>query len=309
MSISLSKTVIYSALVGNSLIAVTKFVAAFFTGSSAMMSEAIHSVVDTGNQLLLLYGLKRAAQPPTPDHQFGHGLQLYFYTFVVAVLVFGMGAVVSIWHGVDKIYNPQEIENIWVNYVVLLISICFESYVWWIAFSAFNLQRGSRRIIESIRGSKDPTIFTVLFEDTAAILGLFVALIGIFLSHSLSMPILDGIASILIGIILTITAGFLAYESQSLLTGESADKETRDGIMTIVSSTSGIGKINECMTMHFGPRDVLVALSLDFLDSLSSSEVEKTVSQIERVIKSSYPHVTRVFIEAQSFEAHTKASK
>src|SRR5215210_6180482 len=187
MAAHTSKTVIYAALAGNSAIALTKFIAAFFTGSAAMMSEAIHSVVDSGNQLLLLYGLKRAAQPATPDHPFGHGLQLYFYTFVVAVLIFGLGAVISIWHGVEKIYHPQPIEDAWINYSVLFASMVFEGAVWFVAFRAFNQERGKRRIIESIRGSKDPTVFTVLFEDTAALLGLLIALVGIFLSQVLNM--------------------------------------------------------------------------------------------------------------------------
>lgn len=309
MAAHTSKIVIYAALLGNSLIALIKFIAAFFTNSSAMMSEAIHSLVDTGNQLLLLYGLKRAAQPATIDHPFGHGLQLYFYTFVVAVLVFAMGAVLSIWHGIDKIYNPHVIQDAWINYIVLILGMIFEGIVWFIALKAFNKERGNRTIFECVRGSKDPTVFTVLFEDTAALLGLITAFLGIFFSQYLNMPILDGIASILIGLILTVTALFLAYESQSLLTGESADKETRDGIIAIVSGESGIERINESMTMHFGPYDVLLALSLDFRDGLTSTEVEQTVSIIERKIKTAYPHVTRVFIEAQSFEGHTRAAK
>jgi cation diffusion facilitator family transporter len=302
-----SKKVIYAALIGNSTIALTKFLAAFFTGSAAMMSEAIHSVVDTGNQILLLYGLKRAAQPATPAHPFGYGLQLYFYTFVVAILIFGLGAVIAIWQGIEKIMHPEVIENAWVNYVVLGMAIVFESIVWFIAFRAFNEQRGNRTILESIRGSKDPTVFTILFEDTAALLGLLIALLGIFLSQALHIPVLDGLASVIIGLILTVTAGFLAYESQSLLTGESADKETREGIIDIAIAEPGIDRINQSMTMHFGPNDVLVALSLDFKGNLTAVEVENTVSRIEQRIKHAYPHVTRVFVEAQSFEAHIRA--
>ena len=303
-----SKSVIYAALAGNAAIAVTKFIAAVFTGSAAMMSEAIHSVVDTGNQILLLFGLRRAAKPANAKHPFGHGLQLYFYTFVVAVLVFGLGATVSIWHGVEKIMHPQAIQDVWVNYLVLGIGIAFEGAVWLVAFRAFNAERGESGIIESIRNSKDPTIFTVLFEDTAALLGLFMALIGIALSQWLNMPMLDGVASVLIGMILTATALFLAYESQSLLTGESADKETRDGILRIALAEPGIDRINQSMTMHFGPHDVLVALSLDFRDSLSAADVEHTVTRMEQKIKAAYPHVTRIFIEAQSFEAHLRAA-
>lgn len=303
-----SKTVIYAALAGNAAISLTKFIAAGFTGSAAMMSEAIHSVVDTGNQLLLLFGLRQAAKPPTPSHPFGHGLQLYFYTFVVAVLIFGVGAVISIWHGVDKIMNPGVIEHAWVNYLVLSISIVFEAIVWWIALKVFNQERGNRPLFATIRSSKDPTTFTVLFEDTAALLGLITALIGVICSDIFGLPVLDGVASVVIGIILSLTAGFLAYESQSLLTGESADIVTRTGIYQIASGTLGVERLNQCLTMHFGPHEVLAALSIDFRNDLSAEEVENTVSRMEKTIKREYPHVTRVFIEAQSFEAHLRSS-
>lgn len=304
-----SKYVIYAALVGNFLIALTKFVAAFFTGSSAMLSEGIHSTVDTGNQILLLYGIKRASQPPTPEHPFGYGLQLYFYTFVVAILIFGLGAIVALWNGIAKINNPQPIENNWINYTVLIVSIIFEGIVWAIALRAFNKMRGNRRIIECIRGSKDPTLFTVLFEDSAALLGLLVALIGVFLCQVLDMPIIDGIASIIIGLILVFTSGFLAYESNSLLTGESADKETREGINKIVLAEPNVDRINESMTMHFGPDEVLVTLSVEFKDKLNSAELKNTVTEIEQKIKLAFPSVFRIFIEAQNYEAHFSIMK
>jgi len=302
-----SKTVIYAALAGNAAIALTKFFAATITGSSAMLSESIHSIVDCGNQFLLLYGLKRAALPPTPEHPFGHGLQLYFYTFVVAVMVFGVGAVISILQGIEKIAHPRTIDNVWVNYVVLGLSFLFEGGVWLVALKAFNKNRGRLGIIKAIQRSKDPTIFTVLFEDSAALMGLIMALVGIYLSQALNMPVLDGVASVLIGVILTLTAASLAYESQSLLTGESADPKTRDGIAAIANGEPGIERLNQNLTMHFGPNDVFVALSLDFKDSLNSAEVESTVSRIEQAIKKAYPQVTRVFIEAQSFEGHRRS--
>lgn len=304
-----SKSVIYAALAGNTAIAAVKFGAAAFTGSAAMLSEAIHSVVDTGNQLLLLFGLRRAAKPPTPEHPFGFGLQLYFWTFVVAVMIFGVGAVVSISEGVEKIAHPEPVSYAWVNYIVLGLGVLFEGAVWVVAFKAFKRERGQRSMIAAIRASKDPTTFTVLFEDTAALLGLAIALIGVALSQLLDLPVLDGVASVLIGAILAITAFFLAYESQSLLTGESADPETRAGIERIASAEPGVERVNQALTMHFGPNEVLVALSLDFRDSLSAREVENAVSHIERVIKEAFPHVRRVFVEAQSFAAHAQAMK
>ncbi len=298
-----SRTVIYAALLGNAAIAVTKFGAAGLTGSAAMLSEAIHSVVDTGNQLLLLFGLRRAAKPPSAKHPFGYGLQLYFYTFVVAVLIFGVGAVISIVRGIEKVRTPASVEDAWINYIVLGVSALFESAVWLVAFKSFNEEREGRSWLAAIRSSKDPTVFTVLFEDSAALLGLIVAFFGVLLSEELDLPILDGVASIVIGVILSVTALFLAARSQSLLTGEAASHDTRLGINRIARATPGVVGLNQAMTMHFGPNDVFVALSLDFEDALPASEVERIVTHIERAIKAAHSDVTRVFIEAQSFDA------
>lgn len=304
-----SKSVIYAALAGNTAIAVTKFAAAAFTGSAAMLSEAIHSVVDTGNQLLLLFGLQRAARPPDARHPFGYGLQLYFYTFVVAVLIFGLGAVVSILHGIEKMRHPVSVEHAWINYLVLSLGILFEGSVWMVAFRAFNAQRGGRSVFAEIHSSKDPTVFTVLFEDTAALAGLVVAIVGIFLSETLDMPVIDGAASLIIGLILAATAFFLASESQSLLTGESASHETRIGINRIARAEPGVVGLNQARTMHFGPNEIFVALSLDFEDSLAAGEVERIVTRIERKLKSAYPEIGQVFIEAQSFDADRRATE
>jgi cation diffusion facilitator family transporter len=268
MAGSNSKTVIYAALAGNTAIAATKFAAAAYTGSAAMLSEAIHSVVDTGNQVLLLFGLKRAARPPTPEHPFGHGLQLYFWTFVVAVMIFGVGAVISILHGIDKIQHPHPVADAWVNYVVLGLGIVFEGIVWLVALRAFNRERGSTKLLKAIRDSKDPT----------ALLGLVVALAGIAAGQMFDLPVLDGVASVLIGLILATTAFFLASESHSLLTGEAADPDTRQGIEQLAAAEAGVERINQALTMHFGPNEVLVALSLDFQDSLSAQEVAASLA-------------------------------
>ncbi len=304
-----SKGVIFAALIGNTLIAVTKFIAAAVTGSAAMLSEGVHSVVDTGNQLLLLFGLRVSAKPPSARHPFGYGLQLYFYTFVVAVLIFGGGAVVSIMRGLEELHDPTPIHDPWINYIVLGISLLFEGGVWMVAFNAFRREKAGRGWVEAVRSSKDPTVFTVLFEDSAALLGLLVALIGIFLSVRLDMPELDAIASLVIGVILATTALFLGAKSQSLLTGEAASHDTRLGINRIARATPGVIGLNQAMTMHFGPNDVFVALSLDFEDTLTASDVERTVTSIERRIKDRHPDVTRVFIEAQSFDADRRAGR
>ena len=305
MAASTSKNVIFAALAGNLAIATTKLAAALVTGSAAMMSEAIHSAVDTGNQVLLLIGLKRAARPATETHPFGHGLQLYFYTFVVAVLIFGVGAVISILHGIERIQNPEPIQNAWVNYTVLGLSALFEGASWTVAFKAFNKERGGRPFFGVIRSSKDPTVFTVLFEDTAALAGLVVALVGVVASHVFNLPLLDGAASVVIGLILAVTAGFLAFESQSLLTGEAADPETRQGIRAIAAAEPGVLGLNDARTMHFGPNEILVALSLDFRDDLTAGDVENTVARLEQKIRAAYPQAGRIYIEAQSLASHS----
>ncbi|SEP95210.1 cation diffusion facilitator family transporter [Faunimonas pinastri] len=301
-----SKLVIFAALTGNAAIAVTKFGAAAYTGSAAMLSEAVHSLVDTGNQGLLLFGMRRAKRPATENHPFGHGLELYFWAFVVAVLIFGLGAGVSILEGLEKIRSPHPVEAPWVNYLVLGFAILFEGSVWFIALRAFRSAKGKRGWIQAVRLSKDPTIFTVLFEDTAALAGLFVALAGLILSQWLDMPALDGMASVVIGLILAGTAVFLAYECQSLLTGESVAPETKAALREVALRQHGVERINEFLTMHFGPDDVLVAMSLDFRDRLTAGEVEAAVTSIERQIKALRPEVTRVFVEAQSFDAHRR---
>lgn len=306
MAVHSSKLVIYAALAGNTAIALAKFAAAFVTGSAAMMSEAIHSLVDTGNQVLLLHGLRRSARPATPEHPFGHGLELYFWTFVVAILIFGFGAGLSILEGIEKIEAPHPVEHAAINYAVLGASILFEGIVWVIAFREFRHTTGGRPVLQSIHRSKDPALFTVLFEDTAALLGLVVALLGLGLGQALDLPVLDGVASVMIGGILAVSAGFLAYECQSLLTGEGVTSDVRRNIQAIATSEDGVVRLNELLTLHFGPQDVLVTLSLDFENSRSAGQVERTVSSIERRIKQAHPEVTRVFVEAQSFNEHRR---
>ena len=299
---------ILAALAGNVAIAISKYVAAVITGSSAMLSEAIHSTVDTGNELLLLYGLKRAARPADREHPFGYGLQLYFWTFVVAVMIFGLGAVVAFIEGAHKLADPHPVERAYVNYIVLGLSTLFEIGSWMVAFREFRKDQGNRSWLAAARHSKDPTIFTVLFEDSAALLGLTAAFAGVALSDVLAMPVFDAIASLAIGGILVVTAAFLAYESQSLLTGEAAEPETRAGIRRIASETAGVIGINEILTMHFGPREVLVALSLDFDDAIPAASVEAGVAALERRLKTEFPEVARVFIEAKGFQDHLRRS-
>ena len=302
-----SKKAIFAALAGNSLIAVTKFAAAAYTGSSAMFSEAIHSVVDTGNQVLLLYGIKQSTRPADRSHPFGYGLELYFWTFVVAILIFGLGAGFSIYEGIAKVKEPHPITNPALNYIVLGFAMVFEAGAWYIAFKEFRKSNRSVGLITAIRRSKDPTIFTVLFEDTAALLGLLVAMLGIYMSGFLNLPILDGVASIIIGIILATTAALLAYECKGLLTGEAASEAIVSRIKWIIAENAHVLHVNEVLTLHLGPNDILLNVSLDFKDGLSSSQVEEAISNFESRIKGEFPEVTRVFIEAQSWTAHRES--
>jgi cation diffusion facilitator family transporter len=301
-----SARVIVAALAANLAIAVAKFGAAFFTGSGAMFSEAIHSTVDSGNELLLFFGLRRAAMPADALHPFGYGLQLYFWVFVVAVLIFGFGAVFSFIEGAEKIIRREPIESVWVNYAVLAAALVFEMVSWWVAFDAFRQQQQGRGWLDAVLRSKDPTIFAVLFEDTAALLGLVIALAGITAAQCFEMPELDGVASIGIGLVLAGTALFLGHQSQSLLTGESALPKVRHGIERIASGTPGVVGINEVLTMHFGPMEVLAALSLDFDNAISAAKIEEAVAAIERSIKSEFPEVSRVFVEAKAFDDHIR---
>ena len=302
-----SKRVIYAALVGNLLIAVTKFGAAVVTGSSAMLSEAVHSIVDTGNQGLLLYGLRRAQRPPDEAHPYGYGMELYFWTFVVAILIFGLGAGVSVYEGVQKLLHPHPVTNPAVSYIVLAVAMVFEAVAWTIAFREFRKQKGRGGYIDAIRDSKDPAVFTVLFEDSAAMAGLIFAFAGVRAAELLEMPALDGIAAICIGAILAIVAALLAYEAKGLLIGEAATPAVLRGIRKIIDEEAGILHLNEILTMHLGPQDVLLNLSLDFSDKLSSREVEESISRMEISVKKAYPEVTRVFIEAQGARASRNA--
>jgi cation diffusion facilitator family transporter len=304
-----SKRAIYAALIGNSLIAITKFGASAYTGSSAMLSEAVHSLVDTGNQLLLLYGLKRSKRPADREHPFGYGMEEYFWAFVVAILIFGLGAGISFYEGLNRVMEPHEVGSPYVNYIVLSLAILFEGFSWFVAFQEFRKGKGKRGWMAEIRHSKDPTKFTVLFEDSAAMLGLIVALIALALAQYLHMPVLDGAASIAIGVILAGTAALLAYECKGLLIGEAASSAVIVSIREAASAQEGVIAVNEVLTMHLGPEDILANLSLDFADGLSAEQVEATVSELEQAIKAEHPQVKRIFIEAQSAEAHHRAAR
>ncbi|MCP4765955.1 MAG: cation transporter [Gammaproteobacteria bacterium] len=294
-----SKLVIIAALIGNALISVTKFVAASITGSAAMMSEGIHSLVDTGNQILLLYGMKRAAKPADADFPFGYGKEIYFWSFIVAILIFALGGGISIYQGIQHVQHPEPIANALVNYIVLGLAMVFEGAAWYFAFREFSRVKGRWGYLEAIQRAKDPSIFVVLFEDSAAMLGLLVAFVGVWLSEATGVLIFDGIASIVIGLILLGTSIWLAYETKGLLIGESANQPVIRGIRDALRGRANIEHVNEILTMHMGPDFILANISVDFADAISAKEVEADITAIDRAIKQKFPEIKRIFIEAE----------
>ena len=294
-----SRKVVIAALIGNGLIAITKFAASAVTGSSAMFAEAVHSVVDTGNQALLLYGLKRAERPADAAHPFGYGKEIYFWAFVVAILLFALGAGISLYEGVYKVLEPHALESAGWNYIVLGCVMVFEACAWWVAFREFNRVRGKVPIFTAVRQSKDPALFTVLFEDSAAMLGLVAAFVGVFCADRLGIAWADGAASIAIGVILALAAIALAIETKGLLVGEAADDRLVAEIVGMAGQAGFVDGVNEVRTLHFGPDDILVNLSVDARDALTADVVEAGISRLETEIKARHPAVRRVFIEIQ----------
>ena len=294
-----SKIVVHAALAGNFAIALTKFAAAMLTGSSAMMSEGVHSLVDTGNQALLLYGLKRSQRPPDRTHPFGHGRELYFWSFIVAVLLFSLGAGVSFYEGLMHILRPEPATDLLAAYIVLGVAAVFEGISWFVAFREFRRTKGNRDYLDAIHESKDPSVFTVLFEDSAALLGILVAFLGISGASLLSMPVLDGVASVGISVILAVAAILLARESKGLLMGEPAAPEMERSILQIARSDEAVDHANGVVTVHLGPQQVFVGLSIDFRDELSGHDVELCVERLERAITDALPEVVSLFIKPQ----------
>jgi len=294
-----SKTVIVAALAGNFLIAVTKFIAAAFTGSAAMMAEGIHSTVDTGNQGLLLYGMKRAKRPPDARFPFGYGKEIYFWSFMVAVLIFGVGAGISIYEGVNRVLHPHPIESPMINYVVLGLAMLFEGAAWFVAARQFNRVRGKWGVLEAVRRGKDPGAFLVLFEDSAAMLGLVVAFAALLIGQLTGIELFDGIASITIGLILAVTAVWLAIETKGLLVGEAANQHVVRDIRQILNAEPEIERVNEVLTMHFGPGYILANISLNFRADMAGERIQAVIERMDDRIKAECEDVKRIFMEAE----------
>jgi cation diffusion facilitator family transporter len=297
-----SKLAVIAAVVANLAVAIIKFVAAAITGSSAMISEGIHSLVDTGNGGLLLLGMKRAAEPPDELHPFGHGKALYFWSLVVAVSIFGIGGGMSLYEGVSHIRHvaPNVVmADPTVNYIVLAIALVIEGNSFRIALKEFNRARGEKGPWQFIRESKDPSLYTVVLEDTAAMLGLVFAFLGVFFGHLFANPYLDGIASVIIGLLLMAVAGVLAAETKGLLLGESMDPVALAHLRRIVSADEDVVALGDVLTMHMGPNELLVNLGVRYADGLCIEEIRAATRRVEEAIHAVYPECTRVFIELE----------
>jgi cation diffusion facilitator family transporter len=298
-----SRRVILAALAGNLAIAATKLAAALYTGSSAMLSEAIHSAVDTGNQGLLLVGLRRAARPPSARHPFGHGMELYFWAFVVALMIFALGGAVSVYEGWRKIAAPEPVESAWVNFLVLGASVVFEGLSFRVAFREFRRSHAGEPFWQAVRASKDPGVFAVLLEDAAALAGLAIALVGLALAEWLGMPALDGAASIGIGLLLVVTAGFLANETRSLLTGEAASPRLVAAVRATLAADPRVKTVEELLSMHLGPAEVLMAVTIDLTDELPGHELEQAARELSHRVEDWHPEVTRFFLRPKRLAA------
>lgn len=298
------KIVVYVATAVNASVAISKFIAAYFTGSSAMIAEGIHSMVDTGDSLLLLLGIHRSRKPPDKMHPFGHGKELYFWALIVAIVIFGVGGGMSIYEGIMHLLHPEPIRSLTWNYWVLGIAAVLDGASWTLAIREFlRIKQPGAGFWATIHASKDPTVFTVLIEDSADLLGLLLAFIGVTLGHYLKNPIYDGAASILIGLLLASLASVLAYESKGLLVGESTDVQVVESIRKIAEADPAVQRAAQPLTMQLAPHQVLLNLDIQFCSGLSVEELETAVNRLEQAIRQKHSDVIRIFIEAHALSS------
>ncbi|MCB2406614.1 cation diffusion facilitator family transporter [Hymenobacter lucidus] len=305
MAGSSSKLVVYGAIGANVAIAIAKFVAAFFTGSSAMLSEGIHSLVDSGNGVLILWGLKRAEQPADAVHPFGYGKELYFWTVIVAVLIFAVGGGMSLYKGWEHIQNPSPLTDPTWNYWVLGLSVGFECIACFLAFREFQKTRGTAGFWQALRASKDPAVFAILLEDLAALLGLVIALAGVFFGHLLDNIYLDGAASMAIGVLLVGMAVFMLREAKGLLVGEGVDAPTLASLNSLAAADPAVVQVRNPLSMYLGPTDALLALDVEFKRELTVAQVEQAVVRLQDAVRADHPEFKRIFIEAKTLPAQS----
>lgn len=301
-----SKKAIYGAIIANSAIAISKFAASFFTGSSAMLSEGIHSLVDTGNGILLLYGIKKSKREPDEDHPFGYGNEIYFWSFVVAILIFALGGGIALYEGIEHLYHPKEVKNVMLNYVILLFSMVFEGYALRVALKQFKETRGDKPLIKALKDTKDTSTAAIVIEDTAALIGLSLAFIALLLGQITGIPYFDGLGSVLIGVLLISVSFFFAIECKGLLVGEGLLKEDVEKIAEILKNHTSISAFKKPLSLYFGPNEVLVNLDVNFKDDLNADGIEVAIDEIEQAIKKTLPSVNRIFIEAETIKTRNR---
>ena len=299
-SSSSSKLSLYGGIAANVAIAISKFVAAYFTGSSAMLSEGIHSLVDTGNGGLLLYGMSKSQRPADAQHPFGHGKELYFWALIVAVLIFAIGGGMSFYEGIQHLQHPEPLTDPLWNYVVLGVSIVFEGAALWLALRALLERPAAGGLWQTLRTSRDPAVFASVLENGAAVAGLLVALLGVYLGHLLNNPSFDGGASIVIGLLLMGVAGLLVARTKALLIGEGVSEATGEQVQVLARQQPGVAQVRPPLTMYLGPDEVVLALDVDFEDDLTAGQVEQAIVALQDSIRAQYPEFTRIFIEAKA---------
>jgi cation diffusion facilitator family transporter len=295
-----SNRAIYGAIIANTAIAISKFIAAAFTGSSAMFSEGIHSLVDSGNGFLLLIGIRRSNKPADDAHPFGYGKEVFFWSFVVALLIFALGGGFSIHEGIKHLQHPQPLTNVGWNYLVLILAMIFEGFALRVALQEFNNSRGSNPFFRALIDSKDSATVAVVIEDTAALLGLVIAFLAVFLGQLTGWVYFDGIGSVLIGVLLVTVSLFFAIECKALLIGEGLLLEDVDKITTILEEEKRVLSFRRPLSLYFGPSQVLVNLDVNFVDDLTSDDIEEIIDILESRIKAALPGVNRIYIEAEA---------
>jgi cation diffusion facilitator family transporter len=305
-----SKGVIYAAIFANIAIAICKFSAAAVTGSSAMLAEAFHSTADSGNELLLLWGIKRSARPPDALHPYGYGKALYFYSLLVAVYIFGVGGGLALHEGISHLKHPEIPTHPGWNYAVLALAAVFDFYSWRISYRELRARKDPNESTwDEIKGGKDPTIFTVFLEDSAGLLGVLLAFLAIFLGRQFNNPYLDPIASIVIGLVLAVLAVFLGRESGALLVGERTNRARIASLKEIICADPAVEQVGDLLTMQLGPEEVLLTVNIQFRRKLTLEQLESAIERIEARIRREQPSVQRIFIEAESFKPEKPSSK
>jgi cation diffusion facilitator family transporter len=291
-----SRSAVIAGLVGDVLIAITKGIAAVLSGSSAMLSEAVHSAADSTTEALLLYGEHRAKKPPDEAHPMGYGRELYFWSFVVSLIIFALGAGVAFYEGVSHIMSPEPIERPGINYAVYGCAGLLELMSWFFAWKAFQPKMGNRGILATIQASKDPPLFMTMFVSSAGVAGIAIAALATFLAVSFAVPWIDGIGSICIALLLAAGAILLASETKGLLVGEPASKELRDALNSLPHLDSRVQNVKALLTSQLGPNQVIANVGVEFRDDMRTPEIEQLIEDIERRLQTDYPQLVKVFI-------------